>query len=274
MRLLFRVFYPSPPHLPSLGDRFANAVIHRYGDEKPAPEMVFSYGFLDSGTTSARQILLNLDIPRHDPLQQAKKVFIKDDIVPGIRLSIDPSGIHTHWDSPYVWWVCIMEEDGLDFDILQTTHGEKELRATWKGEDIGTGSGNRLRDCLAEDPLWDVFQLRAVVVILQRLEEQLSLLQQVEDVISDVRHNEGLLRSIFRMDVFDVVCRLRSLEASLLVKGIDDLVNQVCDILFVIYVPFFFFFFFFFWFCGDTGDEANFMTEKPTGHLRNSQELP
>ena len=120
-----------------------------------------------------------------------------------------------------------MEEDGLDFDILQTTNGEKQLRATWKGEDIGSRDPHCLRDRLAEDPLWDVFQLRAVVVILQRLEAQLSTLRQVDDIISDFRRDEALFKSMFRPDVFDMVSRLRSLEADLLVRGIDELVQTV-----------------------------------------------
>ena len=191
--------------------------------------MVFSYGFLDSAATNAGQVFLDLEIPKHDPLRQIKKAFIKDDnIAPGVRLSIDSSGKHTHWDSPYVWWVCITEEDGLDFDILQTTEGERQLRATWKGEDIGSGASHCLRDRLVDDPLWDVFQLRAVVVLLDRLETQQSILGQVDDIISDVRRDEALFESMFRADVFDVMSRLRSLEGDLFSNGIDDLVQRVC----------------------------------------------
>lgn len=196
----------------------------RYGDEKAAAEMVFSYGFLESSTRSARQIFLDLDISNDDPLKLAKKAFCKE--VAGVRLSVDSSDPeHTQWDSPFIWWACVNEEDGLDFNVLQTTDGGKELRAIWKGEDFG--DPENFRDKLAADPLWDVFQLRAVVILLGRLEAQLSILQQTEEIISDVRKDENLLNTIFRPDIFGTVSRMRKLEADLLSKGIDDLVQSV-----------------------------------------------
>ena len=187
--------------------------------------MVFSYGFLDNDTNNARQIFLDLDFP-HEGLGLAKRAFCKE--LPGVKLSVDPSNPEcTDWDSSFVWWACVGEEDGLDFDILQMTDGERELRATWKGEDLG--NPENFRDRLAADPLWDVFQLRAVVTILNRVETQLSILQKTEAIISDVGQDEDLLKAIFRPDVFNTVSRLRRLETDLLSKEVDGLVKRVSD---------------------------------------------
>ncbi|THD00520.1 hypothetical protein EYZ11_000084 [Aspergillus tanneri] len=191
-----------------------------YGDEKPASEMIFSYGFLDNGRESANQIFLDLDIPDDDPLKMAKLAFNKD--VPGIRLFSSEAG-STNWDSPFVWWACVNEEDGLGFNVLQTNDGGRELRARWKEAEVELSSS--LRDRLATDPLWDVFQLRAVVIILDRLEAQLVTLRQTQGVVVEISQDENML-TIFRPGVLSTIMKLRELEAELLERGIEDLARQ------------------------------------------------
>ncbi|PWY77539.1 SET domain-containing protein [Aspergillus heteromorphus CBS 117.55] len=196
-----------------------------YGDDKPASEMIFSYGFLDGEKATANQIFLDLDIPDDDPLKIAKKAFCKD--APGVKLSstaIDSeTGATTSWDSPIIWWACVNEEDGLDFNVLQTTDGGRELRATWKGDDVK--DPGCLRELLAADPQWDIYQLRAVVLILERLETQFFVLRQTDPMVLEIHENEDM-RAIFRTEVFDTVLKLRDLESSLLEKGIEDLVRE------------------------------------------------
>ncbi|KAG2009200.1 hypothetical protein GB937_007977 [Aspergillus fischeri] len=200
----------------------ADAVAWRYGDEKPASEMVFSYGFVENERTDAKQIFLDLEIPDDDPLKMAKQVFCKE--VPGVRITrattACPERGKTTWDSPFVWWACVNEEDGLNFDVVQTTDGGKELRATWKGEDMGTPS--RLKDLLAADPLWAIFQLRAVVLILERLETQLVILRETEKLVAEISNDEDM-RALFRTDVLNTISSLRRLEAELLQWSIEDL---------------------------------------------------
>ncbi|PWY94770.1 SET domain-containing protein [Aspergillus sclerotioniger CBS 115572] len=204
--------------------RVDDEVTISYGDEKSASEMIFSYGFLDGQITDAKQIFLDLDIPDDDPLKIAKKAFCKD--TPGVKLSTSTDSetdAATTWDSPIIWWACVNEEDGLDFNVLQTTDGGRELKATWKGEDVK--EPNSLKDLLAADPRWEIYQLRAVVLILERLETQFFVLRQTDMMISEIRDNEEM-RTIFRPEVFETVLKLRELESKLMERGIEDLVKQ------------------------------------------------
>ncbi|KAL4934151.1 SET domain-containing protein [Aspergillus undulatus] len=199
-----------------------------YGEDKAASEMVFSYGFLDLERSDAKQIFLDLDIPDDDPLRMAKMAFCRE--APGLRIFSDPTdpetattSASTRWESPIVWWACINEEDGLDFAVLQNNDGSRELTMTWKGQEVKTP--DHLKDLLAADPSWDIFQLRAVVLVLERLETQLFMLQTTENMVSDIRQSEDML-ALFRPEVFSTVTKLRELEGDLLERGIRDLVNE------------------------------------------------
>ncbi|KAE8391022.1 hypothetical protein ETB97_001587 [Aspergillus alliaceus] len=199
-----------------------------YGDDKPASEMIFSYGFLEKERQSAKQMLLDLDIPDDDPLIMAKKRFCK--APSGIRLFDVPTTEtgSTSWDSPFVWWLCVNQEDGLGFEVLQTTDGGRELKVSWKGEEIKEPSDLKTR--LVSDPLWDIFQLRAVVTVLDRLESQFLLLRETQIMIGEVSQNEDML-ALFRPEVFSTINSLRELEGRLLEKGIEDLVQQRQDLM-------------------------------------------
>ncbi|KAF9886308.1 hypothetical protein FE257_011567 [Aspergillus nanangensis] len=202
-----------------------------YGDDKPASEMVFSYGFLETEREDAKQIFLDLDIPQDDPLRMAKKAFCKDP--PGVRVSStslasEAGEFSTTWDSPFVWWACINEEDGLDFKVLQNNDGERELVVTWKTEEVK--SSHEIQTLLSADPLWNVFRLRAVVIILERLELQLFILREVQEMIAEVKQDENM-RELFRADVLDTMNKLRALEERLLDTAIEDLMGERQDLL-------------------------------------------
>jgi hypothetical protein len=202
----------------------------RYGDEKPASEMIFSYGFLEEERTDAKQMVLELDNPDDDPLKLAKQAFCKDP--PGIRLSsaaASPEEHPTSWDSPFAWWACVNEEDGLDFNVLQLNDGTKELKASWKGENVE--DSNHLQRILQADPLWDIFQLRVVVVVLERVEAQLAVHQQMERIVSGIREDEATVHAIFRPEVFTAISRLQELESGLLEDCTEDLMRKVGDIM-------------------------------------------
>ncbi|KAJ5082404.1 hypothetical protein N7532_011447 [Penicillium argentinense] len=196
-----------------------------YGDEKPASEMVFSYGFLESNRAEAKQVLLDMTMPMDDPLGDVKTMFCRE--APGIRLStasdINSSSKIT-WESPLIWMACVNEEDGLHIRVAQTTDGAMELEAIWKGTKLE--SPHHLRELLVSDPSWDIFQLRAVVLLLERIETQLALLQETEDVLANLQENEAIFQALFRPDIFNLVARLRRLEAELLEKSVADLMEQ------------------------------------------------
>ncbi|OJJ80867.1 SET domain-containing protein [Aspergillus glaucus CBS 516.65] len=200
-----------------------------YGDDKPALEMIFSYGFLEGERTDANSLVLDVDIPDDDPLKPAKKLYCKKP--PGMRLNTAPGSEITTWDSSLVWWACVNEEDGLDFKVLQTTTGEKELRAVWNDEQLG--DPDDLASLISIDPLWDVIQLRAVVLILERLETQLQTLRTTEKAIGEIRREEkeDNLRPTFRPEIFRTVSKLQQLEGELLERGIEDLTRKRQELL-------------------------------------------
>ena len=142
-----------------------------YGDEKGACEMLFSYGFIEEGSSTAREMFLDIDIPEDDPLGLAKRRASK--APPGFKLcSLDG---HVRWKGPLVWLLCINEEDGLEFKVAQSNDGTTELQMLFKDEVLTDASG--LSDLLRKEALWDVFQLRATAMVQSRVEQQLERLQ-------------------------------------------------------------------------------------------------
>jgi hypothetical protein len=190
-----------------------------YGDEKGVSEMVFSYGFIESGVTNARQLFLDLDIPSDDPLRLAKKAVCKE--APGVRLYTKENG-EIGWESKYVWWACVNEEDGLGFRILQATDGGKELKVLWKEVELET---ERLEEMLASDSMRDIFQLRAVVVLQKRIERQASDLEETEGQFSAGIHLSGV-----RPTTLETIKRLRALEFEFLANAYQSMQAQVRSI--------------------------------------------
>lgn len=198
--------------------------------------MIFSYGFIENTMTDAKQLFLDLDIPDDDPLKLAKKAICTD--APGFRLfsaaandkddaggSADQTETTVSWEGDYIWWICVNEEDGLEFKLLQTNEGERELQVMWKNE-LLDAEQTPLKAKLMQDPLWDVFRLRAVVMLQDRIESQFL----------DLRSSDGLVQQIveqcdhipnLRGEVLDMALRLRDLEASLLERGYLELEQQV-----------------------------------------------
>jgi hypothetical protein len=183
-----------------------------YGDEKGACENIFSYGFLEDGVSSAKVMFLALDIPDDDPLRPAK-VFVST-AAPGFRIFDKKDTID--WESDYIWLVVINEEDGLDFRIRQTVDGKREIQAFWKELELDDTS--KLRDYLQEDPSWDVFQLRAVVLLQNRVEAQMETIQAMQ----------GLNQELTVRDVpWRLAERLRNLEFDMLQRAALALDSQV-----------------------------------------------
>ncbi|KAI1967154.1 hypothetical protein LOZ58_000653 [Ophidiomyces ophidiicola] len=195
----------------------------RYGDEKGAAEMIFSYGFLEGTVTNARQLFLELQIPDDDPLKPAKMMACNDP--PGVRVftRMDPHDRpKMDWESAFVWWVCVNEEDGLGFEVLQSNDGGREVQAAWKGSALRSSA--QLRAQLEEDPLWDVYRLRAVVTIQERLLDQQRQLADSHDAVAEWA--ERVDEVTIRQSVWDTTMRLRGLEEQFLGQAIDDLETE------------------------------------------------
>ncbi|KAL8707423.1 MAG: hypothetical protein Q9220_007542 [cf. Caloplaca sp. 1 TL-2023] len=187
-----------------------------YGDDKGACEMLFSYGFIEDSMTSARELFLDLEIPDDDPLKLAKKAVSKS--APGFKLSDHGGSID--WEGDFVWLICVNEEDGLDFRLLQTLDGEQELQMLWNDYEIQDVT--KFQGLLQKEQLWDVFRLRAVATLQARVEQQLLALEQGASRIKDsMRDSAPSLASR------QTIMRLRELEEGLLLQAYERFESKV-----------------------------------------------
>ena len=166
---------------------------------------------------SAKDMFLDLDIPNDDPLKPAKKAV--SNCPPGIRLTSEPEGIQ--WDGEYVWIMCVNEEDGLHFKVAQTIDGEKELHVSWKDQDLRDTS--KLKGFLQTDALWDVYELRAISIIQDRVEQQLLTLHSTE-TLHEIEEGED---TDVRDGPWTLSMKLRELEMELLEQAFAHFNNQV-----------------------------------------------
>lgn len=184
-----------------------------------ATEMIFSYGFLEENVQSAREMFLSLSAPEDDPLRLAKLHFANE--APGVRIFTNAKG-EVCWESSFVWWACVNEEDGLDFKVLQTTDGGRELQALWKGTEL---EPDNLRSILMEDFQKDLFRLRATVMVQERVAKQGELLSASEAEFELSLHHA---REEF---VHENIRRLRELELDLLTESYDELEKEKRELL-------------------------------------------
>lgn len=177
--------------------------------------MIFSYGFIEDGMKDARDILLSLDIPDDDPLKRAKQAVSSS--APGVRL-IDSVTKGLQWQSDFIWLVCVNEEDGLHFEIAQTADGDQELTVAFQGQPLEDTAN--LQGILESSPMWEVYHLRAVSIIQDRLEEQLNTL--LENAPPEI--DENAVENSPRGQAL----KLRRLEAEMLERFYDFLEHEVC----------------------------------------------
>ena len=205
--------------LPGQSIKTGEEITISYGDDKGACEMLFSYGFLPDGMENAYSIFLDLAIPNDDPLKLAKRAAF--DVAPGFRIYMYQGA--TTWLGPYVWLQCINEEDGLEFRVLQSNDGENELSVTWKGKTLRDILD--LENCIKNDRSFTLFQLRAVTVLQQRIQDQLSKLHATRQEFRKSTENGSYER---RPRIVEYASKLSDLEDKLLdraIKDFDDLVN-------------------------------------------------
>jgi hypothetical protein len=191
-----------------------------YGDEKGACEMIFSYGFLDDDMESAETLFLSLSIPDSDSLRSMKTSFA--DCAPGFRL-IDTGDGEIEWTGDFIWLLCVSEDDGFRFEIARTVDGDTEVEAFF-GEHRLTGGPAELHRLLAETPIWDVYRLRTVTLLQQRIFDQMQVLYTTEDAIQAALHGEG-------SDISDrshgLAIKLRKLEFELMNSAYEAFERQV-----------------------------------------------
>lgn len=193
-----------------------------YGDEKGACEMIFSYGFLEDSMESAETVFLSLTIPDNDKYRMAKSKIA--DCAPGFKLVETGDGID--WTGDFIWLLCVNEDDGLRFELARTVDGEEEVGAFLQDREL-TGGAAELKAVLQDSELWDVYKLRAVTILQQRVFDQLQLLYGTQ---AEVEAISGGGETGIRNEVFELAMDLRRLEFDLQERAYEVFEAQVRSI--------------------------------------------
>lgn len=123
---------------------------------------------------------------------------------------------------------------GIDFKVRQTIDGGREIQAFWKESELNDAS--KIRTFLDKDPLWEVYQLRAVVLMQGRVDAQLATLDAVGSPIREGTAREGELATPPTANYANptgpwrLAAQLRTLERDMLLrtkKMLDDQVLQL-----------------------------------------------
>lgn len=100
---------------------------------------------------------------------------------------------------------------------------EQELSATFNEHKLSNGADD-LRRALAQSPLWDVYRLRATMILQSRVFDQLQLLHSTQEQLEATLHGDA---SQVRDTPFNLAMQLRKLEFELLEKAYEDFERQV-----------------------------------------------
>jgi hypothetical protein len=186
-----------------------------YGDSKGAAEMLFTYGFIveQSGTNS---IILPLEPFEDDPLGKAKIAAFAGR--PSVQISLVDGKIE--WESPFLYFMCLNEEDGLEFKVLQQNDGlRSQLRVFWQGADV-TEETTAFEALVSHHELKDIFCLRVVALLQDRIRQQLERLYESEDAVQS-------LASIVSEGCQSAAMQLRKAEAGVLEEAFTAVDMQV-----------------------------------------------
>ena len=182
--------------------------------------MMFSYGFLDEDMDSAEMLFLSLSIPDNDAFRSAK-VGIAE-CAPGFKLFETGEG-EIDWTGNFIWLLCVTEEDGLRFEIARTVDGDEEMQAFFQDHELQGGAA-QLCLLLSESDLRDVYRLRAVTILQQRVFDQLQILYSTQDDIEAQPYGAG---TEIRVQTYQDAMKLRRLEFALLESAYESLENEV-----------------------------------------------
>ena len=210
-----------------------------YGEVKPAAEMLFSYGFIDPASPISK-LTLPLDPFPDDPLAKAKlHIFPSPPVLTlGLQTITEEEGEvggepPVKWHAPFVYLMCLNEEDGLSFQLLQDSAGGRELRLLWQGDDVTERAGD-FESLIEGHQLRQVFRLRAVTVLHQVVEEQLA---SIHNGPSDSQLEPLQAAGILRADCISAVKTLKVMESKLLKVAFEALERQVCGCSSLHYAP-------------------------------------
>jgi len=152
-----------------------------YGESKSDAEMLFSYGFID-GRSTINVVVLTLEPFPDDPLGKAKRAAFCD--APTVKISRKQEFIE--WESPFLYFMCLNEEDGLEFRILQETDGSRSpLRVFWQGTDV-TEATTTFEALIGNHELQEVFRLRTVALLQDRIRQQIECLYESEEAVQSL----------------------------------------------------------------------------------------
>jgi len=152
-----------------------------YGDTKSEAEMLFSYGFINERSAITSLVLPIQPVP-DDPLGKAKlSAFVGQ---PVVRISVKQDLVE--WECPFVYLMCLNEEDGLEFKVLLRNDGSRsQLRVFWQGSDV-TDVTETFGPLIESHALRDVFKLRAVALLHERIREQLEQLYESGEAVNSL----------------------------------------------------------------------------------------
>jgi hypothetical protein len=193
-----------------------------YGPSKSTAEMLFSYGFVDEGI-DIDSLVLDLHPLPDDPLGKAKIAAFPGR--PVVCISSEAGAVE--WSSPFLYFMCVNEEDGLEFRVLQQTDGsQSQLQVFWQDIDV-TDSTTDFEQHITQHPLKDVFSLRAVCVLEERLLEQLERLYATEDMSTIIATSMTEMNKV----LFSTASKLRHRETALLENAFNALDSWVSRLL-------------------------------------------
>ena len=198
-----------------------------YGDEKGACEMLFSYGFLEQGMQTAETLFLSLAIPDSDSSRSGKMEIAG--CAPGFKL-IDTDDGEIDWSGDFIWLACVGFGDGLCFKLATTTDGCHETQCFFNEHEL-VGGAAQLRALLAQTDLWEVYHLRALTILQQRVFEQLLALDGTQEVMEAQSHGED---TDVRSRPYQLCMQLRKLEFELLNTAYEQFEREVSQSAFVL----------------------------------------
>ncbi|KAH7357824.1 SET domain-containing protein [Plectosphaerella cucumerina] len=209
-----------------------------YGEGKSGAEMLFSYGFIDPAR-STDAVTLPLAPLDDDPLGRAKAhIFGRAGTAELGRTSGSGGGSGDDsppWKSPFAWLACLNEEDGLEFRVLQDTGGGRELRVFWQDDDV-TDRVDAFEELVRDHPLSDIFALRVVMVLEDRVSSQLARLRDEGDnddhhVASPEGTSFDRKSPVVRPACVDAAAMLKEQEAKVIEEALRALEEQKAKLL-------------------------------------------
>lgn len=188
-----------------------------YGESKSAAEMLFSYGFIDEGS-AIEELVLPMEPLPGDPLAKAKAFIFSDP--PTVQICRKEGQVE--WTSPFVYLMCLNEEDGLEFRVLQDKEGNQQLRLFWQEADV-TGLAKEFETLVRDHPFQAVFKLRVVTVIQERL---LAHLDRMLSAMS-LDQPSSTEFSALRAECLRGASLLRDIETRLLESAVEYMEREV-----------------------------------------------